>query len=69
MSKGMARARANIALAKYWGKSDLALNLPAVPSVSVTFPVNPVTVLPSAATALTVTAGAIEAFIATVVGC
>lgn len=36
MSKGLARARANIALAKYWGKSDLALNLPAVPSVSVT---------------------------------
>ena len=36
MSTGMARARANIALAKYWGKSDLALNLPAVPSVSVT---------------------------------
>jgi diphosphomevalonate decarboxylase len=33
---GTARARANIALAKYWGKSDLALNLPAVPSVSVT---------------------------------
>jgi len=36
MSQGLARARANIALAKYWGKSDLALNLPAVPSVSVT---------------------------------
>jgi diphosphomevalonate decarboxylase len=30
------RARANIALAKYWGKSDDALNLPAVPSISVT---------------------------------
>ena len=30
------RARANIALAKYWGKSDLALNLPAVPSLSMT---------------------------------
>lgn len=29
-------ARANIALAKYWGKSDEALNLPAVPSLSVT---------------------------------
>ncbi|MGF1469270.1 MAG: diphosphomevalonate decarboxylase [Sandaracinaceae bacterium] len=29
-------ARANIALAKYWGKSDDALNLPAVPSVSIT---------------------------------
>ncbi|MDH5673089.1 MAG: diphosphomevalonate decarboxylase [Myxococcales bacterium] len=31
-----ARARANIALAKYWGKADEALNLPAVPSVSIT---------------------------------
>lgn len=31
-----ATARANIALAKYWGKSDEALNLPAVPSISVT---------------------------------
>jgi diphosphomevalonate decarboxylase len=35
---GTARAvaRANIALAKYWGKSDVALNLPAVPSLSLT---------------------------------
>jgi diphosphomevalonate decarboxylase len=33
---GRARARANIALAKYWGKSDRALNLPAVPSISMT---------------------------------
>lgn len=31
-----ARARANIALAKYWGKVDDARNLPAVPSVSIT---------------------------------
>ncbi len=31
-----ALARANIALAKYWGKSDVALNLPAVPSLSLT---------------------------------
>jgi diphosphomevalonate decarboxylase len=31
-----ARARANIALAKYWGKSDETLNLPAVPSISMT---------------------------------
>lgn len=31
-----ALARANIALAKYWGKSDVALNLPAVPSISIT---------------------------------
>jgi diphosphomevalonate decarboxylase len=33
---GHARARANIALAKYWGKSDKQLNLPAVPSISMT---------------------------------
>jgi diphosphomevalonate decarboxylase len=31
-----ALARANIALAKYWGKADEKLNLPAVPSVSIT---------------------------------
>jgi diphosphomevalonate decarboxylase len=31
-----ARARSNIALAKYWGKSDIALNVPAVPSISMT---------------------------------
>lgn len=31
-----ARARANIALAKYWGKLDAARNLPAVPSISMT---------------------------------
>jgi diphosphomevalonate decarboxylase len=36
MSTARAIARANIALAKYWGKSDDALNLPAVPSVSMT---------------------------------
>jgi diphosphomevalonate decarboxylase len=29
-------ACANIALAKYWGKRDVALNLPAVPSLSLT---------------------------------
>ena len=34
--RAKAVARANIALAKYWGKSDDALNLPAVPSVSLT---------------------------------
>lgn len=33
---GTARACANIALAKYWGKSDETLNLPAVPSLSIT---------------------------------
>jgi diphosphomevalonate decarboxylase len=31
-----ARSRANIALAKYWGKCDSGLNLPAVPSISIT---------------------------------
>jgi diphosphomevalonate decarboxylase len=34
--KATAEAFANIALAKYWGKSDVALNLPAVPSLSLT---------------------------------
>ena len=34
--KARATARANIALAKYWGKADVALNLPAVPSISLT---------------------------------
>lgn len=34
--KAEAHARANIALAKYWGKSDDTLNLPAVPSLSIT---------------------------------
>ena len=34
--KACATARANIALAKYWGKADVQLNLPAVPSVSIT---------------------------------
>lgn len=34
--KATARAFANIALSKYWGKSDVKLNLPAVPSLSVT---------------------------------
>lgn len=31
-----ARACANIALAKYWGKADLKHNVPAVPSISLT---------------------------------
>ena len=30
------RAHANIALAKYWGKAEVARNLPAVPSLSLT---------------------------------
>ncbi|MET0284256.1 MAG: diphosphomevalonate decarboxylase [Polyangiales bacterium] len=36
MSTATAIARANIALAKYWGKSDVPLNLPAVASISLT---------------------------------
>jgi diphosphomevalonate decarboxylase len=34
--RGAAIARANIAIAKYWGKADDVLNLPAVPSLSIT---------------------------------
>jgi diphosphomevalonate decarboxylase len=34
--KAAARARANIALVKYWGKADPLLNVPAVGSVSIT---------------------------------
>jgi diphosphomevalonate decarboxylase len=34
--RSQARARANIALIKYWGKSDTALNTPAVGSISIT---------------------------------
>lgn len=34
--KARAVANANIALAKYWGKADVVLNLPAVPSISMT---------------------------------
>lgn len=45
------RTCANIALAKYWGKSDVALNLPAVPSISMTlspmFTTTTVTLLPN----------------------
>jgi diphosphomevalonate decarboxylase len=33
---GSARARANIALVKYWGKADASLNVPAVGSLSIT---------------------------------
>lgn len=36
MSVATARAHPNIALVKYWGKRDRTLNLPAVPSLSVT---------------------------------
>jgi diphosphomevalonate decarboxylase len=36
MSTARAIAHPNIALVKYWGKRDLALNLPAVPSLSLT---------------------------------
>lgn len=36
MEQATARAGANIALVKYWGKRDAALNLPAAGSISVT---------------------------------
>jgi diphosphomevalonate decarboxylase len=36
MTKATARAHANIALAKYWGKLEHGHNLPAVPSLSLT---------------------------------
>ncbi|MBW2253476.1 MAG: hypothetical protein JRI25_02615 [Deltaproteobacteria bacterium] len=36
MTAATARAHPNIALVKYWGKRDLVLNLPAVPSLSLT---------------------------------
>ncbi|MEM7281354.1 MAG: diphosphomevalonate decarboxylase, partial [Pseudomonadota bacterium] len=32
----LAQAQPNIALVKYWGKKDIASNLPAVPSLSIT---------------------------------
>ena len=35
-TEASARACANIALAKYWGKSDVKRNVPAVPSISLT---------------------------------
>ena len=35
-SAALAQAHANIALAKYWGKRDTVLNLPAVGSISIT---------------------------------
>ena len=36
MAESSARAGANVALVKYWGKRDEALNLPAVGSISIT---------------------------------
>ena len=36
ISKAQARARANFALVKYWGKADTGLNVPAVGSISIT---------------------------------
>lgn len=36
VGEASARACANIALAKYWGKSDAKHNIPAVPSISLT---------------------------------
>ena len=35
-AKAHARARANIALIKYWGKAEPSLNIPAVGSISIT---------------------------------
>ncbi len=35
-SSARAVAHSNIALVKYWGKADVARNLPAVPSLSMT---------------------------------
>src|SRR5262245_29392186 len=35
-TKAAARARANFALVKYWGKADTRLNVPAVGSISIT---------------------------------
>lgn len=35
-SSARAKAHSNIALAKYWGKSDIGRNMPAVPSLSMT---------------------------------
>ena len=35
-TEASARACANIALAKYWGKADVKRNVPAVPSISLT---------------------------------
>ena len=36
LSKAVARARANVALVKYWGKRDVGLNLPIAGSISLT---------------------------------
>lgn len=36
MNRATARANANIALVKYWGKADPTLNIPAMPSLSMT---------------------------------
>jgi diphosphomevalonate decarboxylase len=36
MRRASARARANFALVKYWGKADARLNVPAVGSISIT---------------------------------
>jgi diphosphomevalonate decarboxylase len=53
MPAASARACANIALAKYWGKSDEQFNLPAVPSISLTLDalVTETTVTPDASMA------------------
>jgi diphosphomevalonate decarboxylase len=43
MTRATARAHPNIALVKYWGKRDTALNLPATGSLSMTLDVFPTT--------------------------
>ncbi|MFK0401250.1 diphosphomevalonate decarboxylase [Microbacterium sp. NPDC090225] len=43
MTAATARAHPNIALVKYWGKADTALNLPATGSLSMTLDVFPTT--------------------------
>ncbi|MCC4907366.1 diphosphomevalonate decarboxylase [Microbacterium sp. cx-59] len=43
MTRATARAHPNIALVKYWGKRDAALNLPATGSMSMTLDVFPTT--------------------------
>lgn len=43
MTTATARAHPNIALVKYWGKADTALNLPATGSLSMTLDVFPTT--------------------------
>lgn len=65
MTAVTARAHPNIALVKYWGKADTALNLPATGSLSMTLDVFPttttVTLAPDAAHDEVVLNGAVRA--------